>query len=75
VPRPFETPLRQAQQLLRTNGQLNKADKPLIDNFSIALTHGLIALALWRLLMRDDLDSEVSERDRWQRQREDAADA
>jgi len=30
----------------------------LIDYFAIALTHGLIALAAWRLLSRDDLDRE-----------------
>lgn len=30
----------------------------MIDYFSIALTHGLILLACWRLLMRDDLDVE-----------------
>jgi hypothetical protein len=47
----------------------------MIDNFSIALTHGLIALALWRLLMRDDLDQEVSARERWQHQQDDVADA
>lgn len=28
----------------------------MIDYFSIALSHGLIALAAWRLLLRDDLD-------------------
>jgi hypothetical protein len=28
----------------------------LIDLFTLALTHGLIALALWRMLFRDDLD-------------------
>lgn len=30
----------------------------LIDYFSIALTHGLILLALWRLLFRAELDEE-----------------
>jgi hypothetical protein len=30
----------------------------LIDYFAIALTHGLLALAAWRLLWRDDLDRE-----------------
>lgn len=30
----------------------------MIDYFAIALTHGLLALAVWRLLQRDDLDSE-----------------
>jgi len=28
----------------------------LIDLFTLALTHGLIALALWRMLFRADLD-------------------
>ncbi|HVR90397.1 MAG TPA: hypothetical protein VHG29_04825 [Novosphingobium sp.] len=30
----------------------------MIDYLAIALTHGLLALAAWRLLQRDDLDSE-----------------
>lgn len=30
----------------------------MIDYFAIALTHGLILLACWRLLSRDDLDSD-----------------
>lgn len=30
----------------------------MIDYFTIALTHGLIAVAAWRLLFRDDLDSD-----------------
>lgn len=30
----------------------------MIDIFTLALTHGLIALAAWRLLTRDDLDEE-----------------
>ena len=30
----------------------------MIDNFALALTHGLIALALWRLLFRADLDDD-----------------
>lgn len=30
----------------------------MIDLFTLALTHGLIVLALWRLLPRDELDSE-----------------
>ncbi|WEK45318.1 MAG: hypothetical protein P0Y56_09745 [Candidatus Andeanibacterium colombiense] len=32
----------------------------MIDYFAIALTHGLLALAAWRLLSRADLDSEES---------------
>jgi len=30
----------------------------MIDNFSILLSHGLLALAFWYLLQRDDLDAE-----------------
>jgi hypothetical protein len=30
----------------------------LIDLFTLALTHGLIVLALWRLLFRPELDAE-----------------
>lgn len=42
----------------------------MVDNFAIALTHGLIALVLWRLLHRADLDAEVSPRDAWQREQD-----
>ncbi len=31
---------------------------PMIDNFALALTHGLLLLAAWRLINRDDLDVE-----------------
>ncbi|MEP2101280.1 hypothetical protein [Parasphingorhabdus sp.] len=30
----------------------------MIDNFSIALTHGLLLIAVWRLIHRPDLDHE-----------------
>jgi hypothetical protein len=30
----------------------------MIDTFAILLSHGLLALAAWRLLFRDDLDRE-----------------
>jgi hypothetical protein len=33
----------------------------LIDLFTLALTHGLIALALWRMLFRADLDVDEGE--------------
>jgi len=33
----------------------------LIDILTLALTHGLIALALWRMLFRADLDVEDGE--------------
>lgn len=42
----------------------------MIDNFSIGLSHLLMAIALWRLLHRDDLDREVSPRSQWQQRRE-----
>jgi hypothetical protein len=41
----------------------------MVDNFSIGLTHVLMAIALWRLLHRDDLDREVSPRAQWQQSR------
>lgn len=30
----------------------------MIDNFALALAHGLLALAAWRLLVRADLDQD-----------------
>ncbi|HEX8466555.1 MAG TPA: hypothetical protein VF620_01975 [Allosphingosinicella sp.] len=30
----------------------------MIDNFSLALTHGLLLLAAWRLLSRTDIDED-----------------
>jgi hypothetical protein len=30
----------------------------MIDNFSLALTHGLLLLVAWRLLSRADLDED-----------------
>jgi hypothetical protein len=32
----------------------------MIDNFSLALSHGLLLLAAWRLLSRPDLDDDGS---------------
>ena len=31
----------------------------MIDNFSLALTHGLLLLVAWRLLFRADLDDDA----------------
>ncbi len=31
---------------------------PMIDNFALALSHGLMLLAAWRLLARADLDDD-----------------
>ncbi len=33
----------------------------MIDYFALALTHGLLALACWRILLRRDLDEETPE--------------
>jgi hypothetical protein len=30
----------------------------MVDNFSLALSHGLLLYAAWRLLARPDLDSD-----------------
>lgn len=30
----------------------------MIENFALALSHGLLLYAFWRLLLRGDLDSE-----------------
>lgn len=35
----------------------------MIDNFALALTHGLLVLGIWRLLQRDDLDTETPQAD------------
>ena len=46
----------------------------MVDYFAIALTHGLIALAAWRLLGRDDLDrdrvADAAPRRPWLRDRD-----
>ncbi len=34
----------------------------MIDNFSLALSHGLILLAAWRLFLRPDLDDDNAAR-------------
>jgi hypothetical protein len=36
----------------------------MIDNFALALSHGLLILTVWRLLRRPDLDKEPAARDR-----------
>ena len=30
----------------------------MVDYFSLALSHGILLLAFWRLMLRDDLDVE-----------------
>ncbi|HLL31775.1 MAG TPA: hypothetical protein VK403_12335 [Allosphingosinicella sp.] len=32
----------------------------MIDNFSLALTHGMLMLVAWRLLFRTDLDEDAA---------------
>ncbi len=38
--------------------QIYGAPGHMIDNFALALTHGLLLLAAWRLVHREDLDLE-----------------
>ena len=33
----------------------------MIDYFSLAVSHGLLAFAFWRLMLRADLDSDEGE--------------
>ncbi len=33
----------------------------MIDYFALALTHGLLALACWRIVLRGELDAETAE--------------
>ncbi|MFA7585172.1 MAG: hypothetical protein WCY11_03110 [Novosphingobium sp.] len=33
----------------------------MLDNFALVLIHGLLAIAGWRLLMRDELDDEQAQ--------------
>jgi hypothetical protein len=35
----------------------------MIDNFALALSHGLLMLAAWRLLSRPDLDDDAAPRE------------
>jgi hypothetical protein len=35
----------------------------MVDLFALALTHGLLALAAWRLMQRDDLDRDPAKND------------
>jgi hypothetical protein len=35
----------------------------MVDNFALALTHGLLALAAWRLILRADLDRDPASED------------
>lgn len=33
----------------------------MVDIFALAVSHGLLALAVWRLLLRDDLTDETGQ--------------
>jgi len=44
------------------SGWLARA-KGMIDNFALAVSHGLIMLAVWLLLRRPDLDREPGPKD------------
>ena len=48
----------------------------MIDLLTLALTHGLIALALWRMLFRPELDAEDAAPPRrpWRKQARDGTD-
>lgn len=43
---------------LAQHAQRRIISDPMIDTFSIVLSHGLLAIMLWRLLQRPDLDHE-----------------
>jgi hypothetical protein len=43
---------------LDTNGLWAGFGDAMIDNFALALSHGLLLLAAWRLFRRPDLDRE-----------------
>lgn len=47
----------------------------MVDNFAIGLTHVLMAIALWRMLYRDDLDQEVTPRQQWMNRKNSGGDA
>jgi hypothetical protein len=39
------------------------ANWPMIDNFALAISHGLMLLAAWRLLSRPDLEDDDAPRE------------
>ena len=57
---------------------MRAGSEPLIDILTLALTHGLMAIAVWRLLWRDDLGRDpedvVAPRRPWLREPADAGD-
>lgn len=50
--------LNDASTAMRYAGIHDRALFDMIDNLAILVTHALMLLAAWRLLSRDDLDSE-----------------
>jgi hypothetical protein len=41
-------------------GRLERRERVMIDSFALAVSHGLIMLAFWRLLWRPDLDDDAA---------------
>jgi hypothetical protein len=35
----------------------------MVDNFALAISHGLLALLAWRLMFRRDLDKDLARED------------
>jgi hypothetical protein len=61
------------------DGAAGRAQEPfVVDILTLALTHGLMAIAVWRLLWRDDLgrdpEDAVPPRRPWLRAQADAGD-
>ena len=44
----------------RPDAGLEDAGRRMIDNFAIAVTHGLMLIIAWRLLSRPDLDDDAA---------------
>ena len=55
------TGLTPRQWLASRRGEGQHGRAPMVDYFAIALTHGLIALAAWRLFLREDLDLDTDD--------------
>jgi hypothetical protein len=54
---------------------MKRRQRYMVDNFAIGLTHVLMAIALWRMLYRDDLDREVTPRQQWKNRKKADEDA
>jgi hypothetical protein len=46
-------------RVARSSAQADAGSYAMIDNFALALSHGLLLLAAWRLIWRKDLDVEA----------------